>query len=49
MLSNFDKKVYKKYLKNYSAKEIMDIINLASIVEKEANSRDNPKEIAIIA
>jgi cell division protein YceG involved in septum cleavage len=49
MLSNFDKKAYTKYLKDYSSKEIIDLINLASIVEKEANSRDNPEEVAIIA
>jgi cell division protein YceG involved in septum cleavage len=49
MLSNFNKKAYTEYLKNYSSKEIVDLINLASIVEKEANSRDNPEEVAIIA
>ena len=29
--------------------EILDIINMASIVQKEANKRDNPEEIALIA
>jgi cell division protein YceG involved in septum cleavage len=29
--------------------EILDILNMASIVQKEANKRDNPEEIAIIA
>ncbi len=43
MLSNFNRKVYTKYLTNYSDKEIIDIINLASIVEKEEkNSKNKP-------
>jgi len=29
--------------------EILDVINLASIVQKEANKADNPEELAIIA
>lgn len=39
MLDNFEKKVYSKELKWKSPKEILEIINLASIVEKEANIR----------
>ena len=39
MLFNFNKRVYNKYLKNYSSKEIIDLINLASIVEKEEKNR----------
>ena len=49
MLSTFNTKVYKKYLENYDNKKIVETINLASIVEKEANSKDNPEEVAIIA
>lgn len=29
--------------------EILDVVNLASIVQKEANKADNPEELAIIA
>ncbi len=43
MLNNFDNKVYKKLLKQKSQKEIVNIINLASIVEKEEkNNKQKP-------
>ncbi len=43
MLKTFEKKAYKKYLSSYSSKEIVDLINLASIVEKEEkNSEAKP-------
>ena len=45
-LDTFKLKVYDKLLTNYSSKEIVDIINLASIVEKEEK---NEKEKAIVA
>lgn len=35
MLDNFNKRVYSEVLKDKNAKEINDIVNLASIVEKE--------------
>jgi len=49
MLDNFKSKVYDKILTKYTNIEIINIINLASIVEKEANHKDNPEEVAIIA
>jgi cell division protein YceG involved in septum cleavage len=38
MLDNFNTKVHNKLLKQSSPQEIYDIINLASIVEKEEKS-----------
>ncbi|MDD4151698.1 MAG: endolytic transglycosylase MltG [Candidatus Gracilibacteria bacterium] len=46
LLNNFDTKVYKKILFNFGNKEILDIINLSSIVEKEER---NSTEKAIVA
>ncbi len=50
MLDNFETKVYTPYLKNKSSLEIVEIVNLASIVEKEANhaTSDEEKTIAWI-
>jgi len=49
MLDNFYNKIYSKLLKEKSPKEILEIINLASIVEKEANVSDSEEEVSIIA
>ncbi len=48
MLDNFEKKVYNDLLKQYSPKEIYDIINLASIVEKEEKSKSERPVVAWI-
>lgn len=45
-LDNFENKVYNKILTKYDNKTIEDIINLASIVEKEEK---NPKEKSTVA
>lgn len=50
MLQRFDEKVMQSWiLSNLSHQEIVDTLIMASIVQKEANKRDNPKEIALIA
>jgi cell division protein YceG involved in septum cleavage len=50
MLSNFQVKVIDSgILADMGSIEMLDIINMASIVQKEANKRDNPEEIALIA
>lgn len=50
MLSNFQVKVIDSWiLADMGSIEILDVINMASIVQKEANKRDNPEEIALIA
>ncbi len=48
MLNNFNIKVYDKLLSKYSAKEILDIITLASIVEKEEKNPLNKPVVAWI-
>jgi cell division protein YceG involved in septum cleavage len=45
-LDTFEIKVYDKILKNYNIETINDVVNLASIVEKEEK---NPKEKPIVA
>lgn len=50
MLTNFQVKVIDSgILVDMGSIEILDVINMASIVQKEANKRDNPEEIALIA
>lgn len=50
MLTNFQSKVIDSWIiTDMGSIEILDILNMASIVQKEANKRDNPEEIAIIA
>ncbi len=50
MLDRFQEKVIDSdMMTGLSNQEIIDEINMASIVQKEANKRDNPKEISIIA
>jgi len=48
ILNNFENKVYSKLLKDKKSSEILNIINLASIVEKEVN-KNNPSELKIVA
>lgn len=45
-LENFEKKVYNKILQNLSNKEVLDLVNLASIVEKEEKSEKNKSTVA---
>ena len=47
-LENFEKKVYNKLFKNYTNKKIQEIINLASIVEKEERNIQNKATVAWI-
>jgi len=50
MLGNFKLKVIDTgILSDMGSIEILNVINLASIVQKEANKADNPEEIAIVA
>ena len=50
MLENFKTKLIdSSILSGKSNTEILDIVSLASIVQKEANKKDNPEEIALIA
>lgn len=50
MLTNFQTKVIDSgIITDMGSIEIIDIINMASIVQKEANIKDNPEEIALIA
>ena len=50
MLDNFEEKVIDSgIISDMGSIEILDILTMASIVQKEANKRDNPEEIAIIA
>lgn len=50
MLTNFQVKVIDSWiLTDIGNIEILDVINMASIVQKEANKRDNPEELALIA
>ena len=50
MLDRFQEKVIDSgIISDMGSIEILDLINMASIVQKEANKRDNPEEIAIIA
>ncbi len=50
MLTRFQQKVIDSgIITNMGSIEILDIITMASIVQKEANKADNPEEIAIIA
>jgi cell division protein YceG involved in septum cleavage len=46
MLNNFNNKVYKKLLKQNSPKEILNIINLSSIVEKEEKDNNEKPIVA---
>lgn len=46
---NFNNKVRNKILNWLNKNEIQELITLSSIVEKEANIKDNPEEVAIIA
>lgn len=49
-LQNFQRKVIDSgIITDMGSIEILDIINMASIVQKEANKADNPEELAIIA
>jgi len=45
-LDNFENKVYKKILKNKKPDEILQIVNLASIVEKEEKSNSEKSTVA---
>jgi len=47
-LETFEKKVYEKILKNLDNKSITDLINLASIVEKEERNPDEKPTVAWI-
>ena len=51
VLNNFDNKVRNKLPKEiwYNKEKLEELLILSSIVEKEANQRDNPEEISIIA
>lgn len=49
MLNNFKNRAYNWLLSKYSGEKIVEIINLASIVEKEANVSDSEEEVSIIA
>jgi UPF0755 protein len=50
MLTRFQYKVIDSgIISDMGSIEILDIITMASIVQKEANKADNPEEIAIIA
>ncbi|NDK09503.1 endolytic transglycosylase MltG [Candidatus Gracilibacteria bacterium] len=50
MLARFQNKVIDSgIISDMGSIEILDIITMASIVQKEANKADNPEEIAIIA
>lgn len=50
MLDNFQSKVIDSgIISDMGSIEILDLITLASIVQKEANKADNPEEIAIVA
>lgn len=51
MLNNFHVKIFDTSIIDIdtTSSEIIEILNLASIVQKEANKADNPEEIAIIA
>lgn len=50
MLDNFKGKVIDSgIISDMGSIEILDVINMASIVQKEANKQDNPEEMAIIA
>ncbi len=51
MLKNFHVKVFNSGIIdiNTPSAKIKQILNLASIVQKEANIKDNPEELAIIA
>lgn len=46
MLDNFETKVYEKILEDKSGKEIMEIVNLASILEKEEKSNKEKPTVA---
>ncbi len=48
MLDNFETKVYEPLLMKKSPDEIMEIINLASIVEKEERNKDERSTVAAI-
>lgn len=48
LLKNFENKVYKKYLEWKTPEEIIKIINLASIVEKEERNEDEKPTVAWI-
>lgn len=47
-LENFEKKVYKELLTKYDNKKIEEIVNLASIVEKEERNSNNKPTVAWI-
>lgn len=50
MLSRFQEKVINSgIISDMGSIEILDTLTMASIVQKEANKRDNPEEIALIA
>ena len=50
MMDNFDTKVRNNLPDEYKSKQALEeLLKLASIVEREANSKDNPEEVAIIA
>ncbi len=50
MLTNFQEKVIDSWIiSDIGSIEILDTITLASIVQKEANIKDNPEELALIA
>jgi len=49
MINNFELLVKNKILYKLNDKEIYNLLILSSIVEKEANIKDNPNEISIIA
>lgn len=48
LLSNFKTKVYDNYLSSKTPKEIIDIINMASIVEKEERNESEKSTVAWI-